>query len=117
MPHFLQALVLSSAVFLQDLLCSVASRAVCTAAAGGDAAVVEGLRPLLDCMGTAHVLGGPGAGQSCKMANQAGACATIGVRPAATAPCAGMPAPNTIVCNAPTAAALCPPYRNVPKLL
>lgn len=38
---------------------------------GGAAEAVEGVRPLLERMGTVHVLGGPGAGQSCKMANQA----------------------------------------------
>ena len=38
--------------------------------AGGDMAAISAVRPVLDCMGTVRRLGGPGAGQSCKMANQ-----------------------------------------------
>lgn len=38
--------------------------------AGGDEGAIEAVRPLLGCMGKVRRLGGPGAGQSCKMANQ-----------------------------------------------
>eukprot|EP00192_Tetraselmis_astigmatica_P025015 CAMPEP_0117676654 /NCGR_PEP_ID=MMETSP0804-20121206/16302_1 /TAXON_ID=1074897 /ORGANISM="Tetraselmis astigmatica, Strain CCMP880" /LENGTH=215 /DNA_ID=CAMNT_0005485835 /DNA_START=562 /DNA_END=1209 /DNA_ORIENTATION=- len=38
--------------------------------AGGDEAAIAAVRPILDCLGTVRRLGGPGAGQSCKMANQ-----------------------------------------------
>lgn len=38
--------------------------------AGGDEDVVEWLRPLFDVLGKATYMGGPGKGQSCKIANQ-----------------------------------------------
>lgn len=37
---------------------------------GGQAEAIEAVRPLFEKMGKVNVLGGPGAGQSCKMANQ-----------------------------------------------
>eukprot|EP00951_Prasinocladus_malaysianus_P034052 scaffold341075_cov33-Prasinocladus_malaysianus.AAC.1 len=38
--------------------------------AGGHPDAIEAVRPILDCLGTVRRMGGPGAGQSCKMANQ-----------------------------------------------
>ena len=38
--------------------------------AGGGEAVVHALAPLFGCMGKTTYMGPPGAGQSCKMANQ-----------------------------------------------
>ncbi|WP_033292576.1 NAD(P)-dependent oxidoreductase [Amycolatopsis jejuensis] len=39
--------------------------------AGGDEAAIERVRPMLDAFGTVHVCGGPGAGQTVKLINQA----------------------------------------------
>jgi 3-hydroxyisobutyrate dehydrogenase-like beta-hydroxyacid dehydrogenase len=38
--------------------------------AGGDAGALSAVAPLLNCLGSVRRLGGPGTGQSCKMANQ-----------------------------------------------
>jgi len=38
--------------------------------AGGDSGALAAVGPLLSCLGTVRRLGGPGTGQSCKMANQ-----------------------------------------------
>lgn len=45
--------------------------------AGGDEAAVAAVGPLFRCMGTATYLGPPGAGQSCKMANQVTIASTM----------------------------------------
>merc|ERR1719145_448755 len=45
--------------------------------AGGDEPAVEAVAPLLECMGKINKLGGPGAGQHCKMANQIGIANTM----------------------------------------
>lgn len=47
-----------------------ARNATLTIMCGGDASVVAAVTPLLRLLGTPHVLGPPGAGQSCKAANQ-----------------------------------------------
>lgn len=44
---------------------------------GGQAEAIEAVRPLFEKMGKVNVLGGPGAGQSCKMANQVTICTTM----------------------------------------
>ncbi|XP_042477214.1 probable 3-hydroxyisobutyrate dehydrogenase-like 3, mitochondrial [Macadamia integrifolia] len=45
--------------------------------AGGDEGVVRWLSPLFEAMGRATYMGGPGCGQSCKIANQITVCANL----------------------------------------
>jgi 3-hydroxyisobutyrate dehydrogenase-like beta-hydroxyacid dehydrogenase len=47
-----------------------ARNATLTIMCGGDAATLAAVTPLLRVLGTPHFLGAPGAGQSCKAANQ-----------------------------------------------
>lgn len=44
---------------------------------GGPSDAIEGVRPIFEKMGKVHILGGPGAGQSCKMANQVTIASTM----------------------------------------
>jgi 3-hydroxyisobutyrate dehydrogenase-like beta-hydroxyacid dehydrogenase len=54
-----------------------AKKGTLTIFAGGDEPAVEAVAPLLECMGKINKLGGPGAGQHCKMANQIGIANTM----------------------------------------